>query len=74
MTGMAPCMDDYSPGFVALGFPAKDDAEFMPLLQSSNRKVLDKQAALIAANHLINYSLTGQAIDLEIAERHLALI
>ncbi len=74
MTGMAPCMDDYSPGFVDLGFPAKDDAEFMPLLQSSNRKVLDKQAALIAANHLINYSLTGQAIDLENAERHLALI
>lgn len=73
MTGMAPCMDDYSPGFVALGFPVKD-AEFMPLLQSSDRKVLDKQAALIAANHLINYSLTGQAIDLEIAERHLALI
>ena len=73
MTGMAPCMDDYSPGFVALGFPVKD-VEFMPLLQSSERKVLDKQAALIAANHLINYSLTGQAIDLEIAERHLALI
>lgn len=73
MIGMAPCMDDYSPGFVALGFPAKD-VEFMPLLQSSDRKVLDKQAALIAANHLINYSLTGQAIDLEIAERHLALI
>jgi len=73
MTGMAPCMDDYSPGFVALGFPSKD-VEFMPLLQSSERKVLDKQAALIAANHLINYSLTGQAIDLEIAERHLALI
>jgi hypothetical protein len=46
----------------------------MPLLQSSDRKVLDKQAALIAANHLINYSLTGQSIDLEIAERHLALI
>jgi hypothetical protein len=46
----------------------------MPLLQSSDRKVLDKQAALIAANHLINYSLTGQAIDLEIAERHLDLI
>jgi len=66
-------MDDYSPGFVALGFPSKD-VEFMPLLQSSERKVLDKQAALIAANHLINYSLTGQAIDLEIAERHLALI
>jgi hypothetical protein len=66
-------MDDYSPGFVALGFPSKD-VEFMPLLQSSDRKVLDKQAALIAANHLINYSLTGQAIDLEIAERHLALI
>lgn len=73
MTGMAACMDDYSPGFVALGFPEKDP-EFMPLLQSSERKVLDKQAALIAANHLINYSLTGQAIDLEIAERHLALI
>jgi len=73
MSGMAPCMDDYSPGFVALGFPAKD-VEFMPLLQSSERKVLDKQAALIAANHLINYSLTGQSIDLEIAERHLALI